>query len=695
MANPEIDWLKIARTVLLSRELDRLEEEQLTPQGKVKYQFSAMGHELAQVLLAQTLVHPHDAAAVYYRSRPFALACGLTPADALAAGMALTGTPSEGRDVGVIFNKAGGHCMGGEVEPCKHLGLTIFPAPGAVGSHYSPASGWAQSILYREQILGEKEWEGAIAVASGGDGSVATNGFWAALNIVTTQNLPMLFFIEDNGYGISVPSTFQTPGGNVAANLECYGNLHILEGDGTSPPEAWEKIQGAVDYVRSGEGPCLLRLRVPRLHGHTFIDDQAYKTPEERAEEETRDPLDRLMKFLLSQEVTKRTWNKLVKEVKAELSAALEKAESRPEPDPSQVKSHVYYEGTPQLQGGLRPENAGIPLGSDTPEPSGPRINLIDAVRRTLEVEMKQNPRLLVFGEDVGLKGGVHGATMDMQTHFGNERVFDTSLSEEGIIGRSIGMAYAGLLPVPEIQFRKYADPAYEQISNIGIIRWSTAGKFAVPVVIRMPIGFGKKTGDPWHSFSAESVYTHLLGWRIAYPSNAEDAAGLLRSALRGDDPTIFFEHRALLDTSESRRRYPGDDFCLPFGRAATLTEGDELTVITWGAMVHRCAEAAKKFTGRVSVIDLRTLAPWDQETVLRSVRKTSKALVVHEDTGTGGFAGEIIATIASEAFTYLDAPVERLTTPDVLIPYNIPMMETVIPSVERIQTKMDELLSF
>ncbi|HZD56163.1 MAG TPA: transketolase C-terminal domain-containing protein [Anaerolineales bacterium] len=695
MANQEIDWLRIARTVLLSRELDQLEEEQLTPQGKVKYQFSAMGHELAQVLLAETLVHSHDAAAVYYRSRPFMFACGLTPADALAAGMARTGTPSEGRDVGVIFNKARGNCIGSEDKPCSHPGLTIFPAPGAVGSHYSPAAGWAQGILYRQQILGETDWKGAIAVAMGGDGSVAANGFWAALNIVTTQKLPLLFFIEDNCYGISVPSILQTPGGNIAANLECYGNLHVLDGDGTNPPEAWEQINAAVDYVRSGAGPCLLRLRVPRLHGHTFIDDQAYKTPEERANEEERDPVDRLKKFLSSQKVTQRTWNKLVKEVRAELAAALNEAEMRPEPDSSQVRKHLLYDGKPPLQGGLRPENASIPPGSDTPNPAGARINLIDAVRRTLEVEMKQNPRLLVFGEDVGAKGGVHGATMDMQLHFGSERVFDTSLSEEGIIGRSIGLAYAGLLPVPEIQFRKYADPAHEQLSNIGIIRWSTAGKFAVPVVVRMPIGFGKKTGDPWHSFSAESIYTHLLGWRIAYPSHAGDAVGLLRSALRGDDPTIFFEHRALLDSSESRQRYPGDEYCLPFGRAAILTDGDELTVITWGAMVHRCVEAAKEFPGRVNVIDLRTLCPWDQDTVLESVRKSGRALVVHEDTRTGGFAGEIIATIAAQAFVYLDAPVERLTTPDVLIPYNIPMMEAVIPSLERIKTKVDELLSF
>lgn len=336
-----------------------------------------------------------------------------------------------------------------------------------------------------------------------------------------------------------------------------------------------------------------------------------------------------------------------------------------------------------------------IPLGSDTPQSSGPRINLIDAVRRTLEVEMEVNPRLLVFGEDVGVKGGVHGATMDMQAHFGEARVFDTSLSEEGIIGRSLGIAYAGLLPVPEIQFRKYADPAHEQISNIGLIRWLTAGKFAAPVVVRMPIGFGKKTGDPWHSFSAEAIFAHLLGWRIAYPGNAEDAVGLLRAALRGDDPTIFLEHRALLDTSEGRRSYPGDDYCLPFGKAATLTEGDELTVITWGAMVSRCLEAAQEFSGRVAVIDLRTIIPWDKETVLDSVRKTGKALVVHEDTRTGGFAGEIIAAIASEVFVYLDGPVERLTTPDVLIPYNVAMMETVIPSVDHVQNKIAHLLEF
>lgn len=695
MPLPQVDWQQITQVVLLSRELDRIEEEELTPQGKIKYQFSAMGHELAQVLMAQALDHPHDAAAVYYRSRPFILANGLNINDALAAGMAKADTPSEGRDVGVIFSKASGYCFGSEDHKCLNPGLTIFPAPGAVGSHYSPAAGWAQAIQYRVNELKQEDWNGAIAVAMGGDGSVATNGFWATLNIITTLQLPMLFFIEDNGYGISVPSSYQTPGGNIARNLECYGNLYTLEGDGTDPTEAWEKISTAVSHVRAGDGPCLLRLRVPRLHGHTFIDDQAYKSKKERGEEAKRDPVKTLREFLLSQGMSKEQWEEKVKNAKKAIRLGLEIAEGKPEPDPTQATQHMFYDGLAPLQGGLRPEDAKPSVGPDIPQASGPRINLIDGVKRTIENEMRMNPRLMVFGEDVGVKGGVHGATMDMQSHFGEERIFDTSLSEEGIIGRSIGLAYAGLLPVPEIQFRKYADPAHEQLSNIGIIRWLTAGKFAAPVVVRMPIGFGKKTGDPWHSFSGESIFAHLLGWQIAYPSNAADAVGLLRSALRGDNPTIFLEHRALLDTPEGRKQYPGDDYCLPFGEAATLTEGDELTLITWGAMVSRCLEAAKDYQGRVTTIDLRTIIPWDEEMVLESVRKTGKAMVVHEDTRTGGFAGEIIAKIASQAFMYLDGPVERLTTPDTLIPYNVPMMNEVIPSVERIREKIEGLLNF
>ncbi len=680
MSPVEPDWSHILRLCLLSRQLDRLEIERLTPQGLVKYQFSAAGHELAQVLLAQALDHPHDAASVYYRSRPFMLACSLSVAEALAAGMARKSSPSEGRDVGVVFNL-----------PRRH-GPTVLPSSGDVGAQYTPAAGWAQAICYRHTVLGESDWNGAIAVALGGDGSVASNGFWAALNIVTTLSLPMLFFIEDNAYGLSVPSSLQTPGGNIATNLACYSNLFVLDGDGSEPRAAWEKIRTAVEHVRSGAGACLLRLSVPRLTGHTYVDDQSYKSPQERAAEAERDPLPRLQEML---GIDSTAWESLVKETWAEISSALEVALAQPEPTLEESLPHRFYQGVAPLQGGLRPERALIPLGKSQPQPSGPRINMIDAIRRTLEHEMRLNPRLVVFGEDVGVKGGVHGATLDMQKHFGETRVFDTSLSEEGIIGRAVGMALAGLLPVPEIQFRKYADPAYEQINDLGTLRWRTAGKFAAPVVVRIPVGFGKRSGDPWHSVSGEASFAHLIGWQLAYPSNAEDAVGLLRTALRGDDPTFFFEHRALLDTPEGRRPYPGDDYCLPFGQAATLCQGDELTIISWGAMVWRCLEAAQAYPGRVTVLDLRTILPWDQHTVLESVKRSGKVLIVHEDNLTGGFAGEIMATISEQAFTYLDAPPARMAVQDIPIPYNVQVMEALLPQVESIQGKIASLLAF
>ena len=684
MVEKQADWWEVARILLLSRRLDQLEEEQLVPQGKIKYQFSAGGHELAQALLAQKLDHPHDAATVYYRSRPLMLACGLSVTEALAAGMAKTGSPSQGRDVGVVFNL-----------PRRH-GPTILPASGDVGAQYTPAAGWAQAICYRERVLGESDWHGALTIACGGEGSTAANGFWAALNLATTENIPLLFFIENNAYGISVPVECQTPGGNLAANLASFKNLLTLDGDGTDPLDAWDAITQAVAHVRGGNGPCLLHLRVVRLGGHTFIDDQSYKPEELRRAEAERDPLRRLQEFLRQHDDPRgERWAALEAQVQAELQAALQEAEALPDPHPAEMARALFFEGITPRQGGLRSEGALLPLGGTQPQTSGPRINFVDAVRRTLETEMRLNPRILIFGEDVGVKGGVHGATLDMQAHFGPDRVFDTSLSEEGIIGRAVGMALAGLLPVPEIQFRKYADPAHEQISDLGTLRWRTANNFAAPVVVRIPVGFSKKTGDPWHSVSGEAVYAHTLGWRIAYPSNAEDAVGLLRSALRGDDPTFFFEHRALLDTPEGRRPYPGDDYCLPFGRAARLLEGDELAVITWGAMTPRCMDAAKAFPGRVTLLDLRTILPWDQEAVLDAARRTGKVLIVHEDTLTAGFGGEIAAQIASQAFTDLDAPVERLATPDIPIPYNIGLMEAALPSVERIRRKMEELLAF
>ncbi|MFU8773153.1 MAG: thiamine pyrophosphate-dependent enzyme, partial [Anaerolineales bacterium] len=397
--NHKVDWLEVARLLLLSRELDNLEETILTPQGKIKYQFSSKGHELAQILLAMSLDHPHDAVTVYYRSRPFMLAAGLTPTEALAAGMARKESPTKGRDTGVVYNKP------------SRSGLTVLPASGNVGAQYTPAAGWAQAVLYRQRVLGEPDWERSIAVALGGDGSIAANGFWAGLNIATTLRLPLLFFIEDNSFGLSVPSDLQTPGGNIAANLASFKNIMVLDGDGTDPPEALQLITQAVDYVRSGEGPCLLRLEVPRLSGHTFIDDQSYKSPTRLTAEAQRDPLDRLKRYLDTLHISPDIWETTRIMVKKQLAEALESVEDSAEPDPDDVTRHIFFEDAAPLQGGLRPEGALPLIGSAEPQSSGARINFIDAVRKAITQEMELNQRIAVFGEDVGVKGGVHGAT--------------------------------------------------------------------------------------------------------------------------------------------------------------------------------------------------------------------------------------------------------------------------------------------
>jgi 2-oxoisovalerate dehydrogenase E1 component len=299
-----------------------------------------------------------------------------------------------------------------------------------------------------------------------------------------------------------------------------------------------------------------------------------------------------------------------------------------------------------------------------------------------------------VFGEDVGRKGGVHLVTEGLQKRFGERRVFDTSLSEEGIVGRAVGMALAGLVPVAEIQFRKYADPAAEQLNNLGTMRWRTANRFAAPLVVRMPGGFGKDVGDPWHSLSDEVRFAHAVGWQVAMPSNAADAVGLLRAAMRGENPTVFFEHRSLLMTSDGSSRYPGDDFIVPFGRATRVREGDALTLVSWGALLHRCGEAAGRFGDAVELLDLRTVAPWDRAAVLASVTKTGRCLIVHEDTLTAGFGAEVAATVARDAFWHLDAPVERLAVEDVPMPYHPVLLDAVLPSVELIAETIERVLA-
>jgi 2-oxoisovalerate dehydrogenase E1 component len=680
-ASSRLDWKRIAYLVLASRGIDDTEEKKLIPEKKVVYQFSARGHELAQIILGSLLDGEHDAAGAYYRSRPLLLTLGLSLEDAFAGPLRKSGGFSDGRDIGVVCNLP------------KESGPIVLPMSGDVGSQYTPSVGWAQAIMYHREVLGDRSYDRSIAVVLGGEASVATNGFWSSLTIATTLKLPILFYIEDNGYGISVPGNLQTPGANIAANLASFNSLYIREGDGTEPVEAAALFEDVIAHVRSGKGPALLRLKVPRLCGHSGQDTQTYKSPEFIAEEEACDPLPKLKRFLIPSVMSEKEFADLEMRVENDVKAALDGALARPEPDPARITRYRFAEpGDPQQMGGLVASGYEFPASSDQPQPEATRTNMLTAIRRTLEHELRINPRVLVFGEDVGPKGGVHAATMGLQDMFGDKRVFDTSLSEEGIIGRSVGMAIAGLMPVAEIQFRKYADPATEQLNNCGTIRWRTANRFAAPIVVRLPGGFAK-VGDPWHSVSGEVTWAHAIGWQMCFPSNAEDAVGLLRAALRSNNPTIFFEHRHLLDGPWARRPYPGDDFVLPMGKAKITQTGDSVTVVTWGAMVERCELAAKKVGESIEIIDLRTISPWDRQTVLDSISRTRRCLIVHEDGITSGFGAEVAAVVAEHAFFNLDAPISRLGIPDIPVPHNFGLMQAVVPGVDSIAQKMSEVI--
>jgi len=685
---PPPDWHEVARLVLLSRALDEFEMRELYEPKRIGYQFSARGHELAQVLIGLELRGACDAAGVYYRSRPLLLAAGLEPEDALAGMLGRAGAFSDGRDIGVVYNLP------------RRSGPTVLPMAGDVGGQFTPVAGWCQALRHRAERLGDAGAAGCIGVAHGGEGSTAAGGFWSALTMATTLRLPMLFFIEDNGYAISVPGRAQTPGGNIAENLASFGGLCVMSADGADPAAAASAVARAAAHVRAwGAGPCLLRMSVPRLCGHSGQDNQAYRPAGELEAQADRDPVERLRAFCVPAVMDAAEWDALAAAQEQTVRAAFARADARPDPDPAGVTRHLVQESTelgapiPAVRGGLLPEAAVAPA----PEADGPettRTTMLAAIRRTLESELGANPRVVVFGEDVGRKGGVHGVTAGLQERFGEDRVFDTSLSEEGIIGRAVGMAAAGLMPVAEIQFRKYADAAQEQLHNAGTIRWRTANRCAAPMVVRIPVGCSRQT-DPWHSESAEASLVRLPGWRVAFPSHADDAAGLLRAAIRGHDPVLFLEHRALLDGIGARRPYPGDGHLVPFGRARIVREGRRMTVVAWGAMVERCLLAAAEAEVDAEVIDLRTLAPWDAEAVLASVRRTRRCLVAHEDALTAGFGAEIAAVVAEQAFESLDAPIARVASLPVPVPYHPALVEAVVPGTSRIAVRMRELAAF
>jgi len=680
-ASPDLGWwLTILERALVSRAMDDLE---LTPgykpqpenpaAGKLRFQFSAKGHEVPQLIAASLLDHPHDAATVYYRSRPFMLGIGLSPQTAFASNMHKLSGVSGGRDIGVVFN----HKQPG--------GVSVLPASGDVGAQYTPAAGWAQAIRYRSEELGEAEWSRAVALCFGGDGSTATNGFWAALNIVTTLQLPMVMILEDNGYALTVPARYQTSGGQLLANLSNFQGVGLHSVDGADVVKLHAALAQAVGAARSSHQPQIVHVTVPRLTGHSWQDNQRYRPETELTADSQRDPLVALLSYVQQAGASEQDIAAMQQRAHDLVRVAAEQAWASPDPQASDALTHMFA-----------PSSA---LAQSEAAASGERITMQKAIGICLADEMSRDRSILVFGEDVGKSGGVHRVTDGLQTRFGEGRVFDTSLSEEGIMGRSIGLTLAGLRPVPELQFRKYADPAHEQITDLGSLRWRTHGKFGGPVVLRIPVGYQKMGGDPWHAVTAEAVFAHLPGWQIAYPANAADAAGLLRTALRGDNPVIFLEHRFLYDGVEARRPYPGADYCLPFGQAKLVREGDAAVVVAWGDSLHRSLRAAEQVaasSGRqVAVLDLRTIVPWDRAAVLDAVSTRGRLLIVHEDTHTTGMGGQIAAEVARHAFSYLDAPIFRVSTEDTPIPCHDTLFAAVMPTMPKIVAALEELLAY
>jgi 2-oxoisovalerate dehydrogenase E1 component len=683
LANPSTDWwLSVLERALISRAMDDLE---VTPgyrpnpdkplEGKLKFQFGAKGHEIPQLVAAALLNHQHDGATVYYRSRPLMLGVGLSPFEAFASNMHKLEGVSGGRDIGVVFN----HKQPG--------GVTVLPASGDVGAQFTPAVGWAQSVQYRAEAMGQEEYRGAVALAHAGDGATATNGFWSAINIAAPRKLPYVLLIEDNRYALSVPWRYQTLAQSVVENLQGFRGLNIQSVEGADIPALYAALSSAIAAARAGEGAQMLHVKVPRLTGHNWQDPAGYKTAEEKEEDLRRDPLSRLIDWLVKEHSVPHSRIEEMQAAAAEF--AREQAESAwtqgRDPQGSDALTHLFAPAQD--------------IPDTLPVTEGPRLTMQQAIGKVLADEMERDPSILVFGEDVGAFGGVHRVTDGLQTRFGEARCFDTSLSEEGIVGRAVGMALNGLRPVPEIQFRKYADPAHEQITDAGSVRWRTNGRFGGPIVLRIPVGYQLMGGDPWHAVTGESVFAHLPGWKIAYPSNAADAVGLLRTSLRGGDPVVFLEHRLLYRYREANRTYPGPDYMVPFGKAVRVREGSNLLVVTWGDTVYRAMEAANavaQSTGaETRILDLRTVVPWDKEAVMESVREIGRVLIVHEDTITTGFGGEIAAQIADEAFVYLDAPVKRVACSDVPSPTHHNLFEAVMPTAAKVQAALEELVRF
>ncbi|HTX18687.1 MAG TPA: dehydrogenase E1 component subunit alpha/beta [Bacteroidota bacterium] len=661
------ELVRAYRTMFTARTMDE-KAMILLKQGKIHFHIGGPGHEACQVAAALALRPGHDWAYPYYRDLAFALHYGSTPYEIFLESMHRLGGPSSnGRQMPAHYGD-------------KALRMPAQSSP--TGTQFLQAVGTAMGAV--------KEGTDEIVYVSSGEGATSEGEFSEALNWACRGRYPVVFLIQNNGYAISVPVKDQIAGGSIAELVSGYPNLLRFHVDGTDFLSSYKALREAVVHTRSGLGPSLIEADVVRLFPHSSSDDaRKYLVAEELERNRLRDPLPKMEQWLLEEGILPEAeLDELKSDVRREVNEAAERAEAQPSPAAETAERNVYS------------PNIVVPHETEFhPAREGKNIVMVDAINHALHEEMGANPKMLVYGEDVaGNKGGVFTATKGLTAAFGESRAFNSQLAEASILGTAIGLAIRGFKPVVEIQFGDYIWPSFMQFKDELVqLRYRSDGNFSCPVVVRVAVG-GYIRGGLYHSQSIEGFFAHMPGLWIAMPSNAADAKGLLKTACREENPVLFCEHKGLYRQGFASTPEPDEHYLLPFGKAKVKTEGTDITVVAWGMMVQRSLEAAKKLERKgvkVEVIDLRTISPWDRETVLTSVKKTGKVLVVHEDTRTGGFGGEIAAVVAEECFRWLDGPVMRVAAKDAPIPFAPALEAAILPQESDITAALEKLAAF
>ena len=699
------ELIEFYRLMVLSRKLDD-REILLKRQQKIFFQISGAGHEAMLVAAGKALVSGKDWAFPYYRDRAFCLALGVTPEDMLLQALGAATDPASGGrqmpshwgslplNIPTQSSPTGSQCL--QAVGCAEAGRYFAANPEAAAKHDGD---------YRQfrdiRFAGDE-----VVYCSLGDGTTSQGEFWEAMNSASNLKLPVLFVIEDNGYAISVPVEVNTAGGNISKLVANFPNFHFAEIDGTDPIESTRAMRAAVAHCRAGNGPAFVHGHVIRPYSHSLSDDEKlYRPDTERDADALRDPISKMQAWLVREGILDQAAVAALEAgVDEEVQAAADRALAAPLPATDSVMTFVYSEE-------LDPTSSAF---STQAKSDGAERTMADLINTCLKDEMSRDPRIVVFGEDVADcsreaylkdkavkgKGGVFKLTAGLQCDFGAERVFNSPLAEANIVGRALGMAQRGLKPVAEVQFFDYIWTAMQQLRDeLPLVRWRSNGKFAAPAVIRVAIGGYLTGGSIYHSQCGESIFTHTPGMRVVFPSNALDANGLLRTAIRCDDPVLFLEHKRLYREPYGRAPYPGPDYMVPFGKLAIAREGTDLTVITYGAVVPRALQAAQRAERdhgiQVEVLDLRTLAPYDWEGIAESVRKTSRVIVAHEDMLSWGYGAEIAARIADELFEELDAPVKRVAAKDTFVAYQPILEDVILPQPDDLLKAMVELRKF